>query len=135
VGAIHVGRHATPGVSGGRAAVDDHAGASVAQRIAVGRGLVHGKHLEPGAVGVEVAHMQSVTMSQSGGIEQPPVMVYRGRAVDNLIGPVAIHVGHAQVVIAHAKGREISVGRVNGVGGIGLGGSHAVGIDMLYGGL
>ena len=55
------------------------------------------------AIGVEVAAVLGVAMSQTGGGESLPVVVDDHGAEDNLVAAVPVHIGDAEIMVALAK--------------------------------
>ena len=61
-------------------------------------GLLYGIDLQPRTVGVDVAQDVAVAVTDAGRRKPPVLGVHRVAALNHLVGAVAIHVGHAQLV-------------------------------------
>ena len=56
-------------------------------------------HLQFGALRVESHQVQRIAMAHAGVIQSTAIVIYRHRAVGNLVATVAIHISHTQVVV------------------------------------
>ena len=94
-----VAGHRTPAVAPVMVHVVNLAGGGVTV-VRPLRVLVAGENLLPLAVGVEVAAMLGVAVSQPRGGEPLAVVVDDHRAVDNLVPSVPVHIGNAIIVVS-----------------------------------
>src|SRR5262245_49550995 len=106
---IDVSAAAAPDVHTGAVAPDDLAGSRVIARRAgrAERGgliliFVNSENLQPRALGIEIAHMQRIAMTQAGAEKPLAVVIDDHRVIDDLVLPIPINISHADAVRAHA---------------------------------
>ena len=70
------------------------AGPGIADAPAEGCFLVHHHHLQPRAVGHQVAQVERVAVAQTSSVQQAAVVVDGCRPEDNLVAAVTVHIAH-----------------------------------------
>ena len=99
VGGVYIRSHTTAHVAL-RLHLEDHlARPRIAQFRAVLAVLMTIPHLQLRALRVEGHQVDGIAMSHAGVIQSTSVIVHRHRSIGDLILAVAIHIGHAQVMV------------------------------------
>ena len=100
VGGVDVGGHAPADVAIRGDLEDDLARRGVAQVGTVAAVLMAVPHLQAGALRVESHEVDGVAVPHAGVVEPAAIVIDGHGAVCDFVASVAVHVGHAEVVVA-----------------------------------
>ena len=97
---VDIGRHAASHIGLVRQLEDDPSCSCIAEVAAVALIFVAVPHLQAVVEREEAGHMHGIAVTEARGVESLAVVVHSHRTVGNLVAAIAVHISHAQVVIA-----------------------------------